>query len=89
MAAAWRPRSGASRLEYLNALALEPRVDLVDFIERGVRPFAGANTPANVTPFFNSQLASADAPSAAAAKPETLMEQLLTVLARKHRVRRR
>lgn len=35
----------------LNALALEPRVDLVDFIDRGVRLFADANTPTEVGPF--------------------------------------
>ena len=35
----------------LNALVLEPRADLVDFIGRGVRLFAGASTPADVAPF--------------------------------------
>ena len=35
----------------LNALVLEPRPDLVDFIDRGVRLFAGANAPADVAPF--------------------------------------
>ncbi len=35
----------------LNALVLEPRADLVDFIGRGVRLFAGANAPADVAPF--------------------------------------
>lgn len=35
----------------MNALALEPRADLVDFIDRGVRLFAGANTPADIAPF--------------------------------------
>ena len=35
----------------LNALVLEPRADLVDFIDRGVRLFAGATTPADVAPF--------------------------------------
>lgn len=35
----------------LNALALEPRADLVDFISRGVRLFAGAGEPADVAPF--------------------------------------
>lgn len=35
----------------LNALALEPRADLVDFVDRGVRLFAGADTPADVAPF--------------------------------------
>ena len=35
----------------LNALVLEPRADLVDFIGRGVRLFSGANTPADVAPF--------------------------------------
>ncbi|MCM8595096.1 hypothetical protein [Accumulibacter sp.] len=35
----------------LNALVLEPRADLVVFIGRGVRIFAGANTPADVAPF--------------------------------------
>lgn len=35
----------------VNALVLEPRADLVDFIDRGVRLFAGANTPADAVPF--------------------------------------
>jgi hypothetical protein len=35
----------------LNALVLEPRPDLVDFIGRGVRLFAGASAPADVAPF--------------------------------------
>ena len=35
----------------LNALVLEPRADLVDFIGRGVRLFAGAKAPADVAPF--------------------------------------
>ncbi len=35
----------------LNALVLEPRADLADFIDRGVRLFAGAKTPADVAPF--------------------------------------
>lgn len=35
----------------LNALALEPRADLVDFIDRGVKLFAGAGDPADVAPF--------------------------------------
>lgn len=35
----------------LNALVLEPRPDLVDFIGRGARLFAGASTPADVAPF--------------------------------------
>ena len=35
----------------LNALVLEPRADLVDFIGRGVGLFAGARTPADVAPF--------------------------------------
>ena len=35
----------------LNALALAPRDDLVDFIDRGVSLFADAKTPADVAPF--------------------------------------
>lgn len=35
----------------LNALVLEPRADLVDFIGRGVILFAGANKPSDVAPF--------------------------------------
>jgi hypothetical protein len=35
----------------LNALVLEPRANLVDFIGRGVRILAGANTPADAVPF--------------------------------------
>lgn len=35
----------------LNALALAPRDDLVDFIDRGVSLFAGAKTPGDVAPF--------------------------------------
>lgn len=35
----------------LNALALEPRADLVDFIDRGVKLFVDANAPADVSPF--------------------------------------
>lgn len=35
----------------LNALVLEPRADLVDFIGRGVRLFVDASTPADVAPF--------------------------------------
>lgn len=35
----------------LNGLVLEPRPDLVDFIDRGVRLFAGTTTPADVAPF--------------------------------------
>ncbi len=34
----------------LNALALEPRADLVDFIDRGVRLFADANIPSDIAP---------------------------------------
>ncbi len=35
----------------LNALALEPRADLVNFIDRGVKLFVDANAPADVSPF--------------------------------------
>ena len=35
----------------LNALALKPRADLVEFIDRGVRLFASTNTPAEVATF--------------------------------------
>lgn len=35
----------------LNALSLEPRADLVDFIGRGVRLFADDNSPGDVAPF--------------------------------------
>jgi len=35
----------------LNAIALAPRPDLVDFLDRGVRLFAGATTPIAVTQF--------------------------------------
>lgn len=35
----------------LNALALEPRPDLVDFIDRGVRLFGSAGSAADVAPF--------------------------------------
>lgn len=35
----------------LNALVLEPRPHLLDFIHRGVRMFAGASTLADVAPF--------------------------------------
>lgn len=35
----------------LNALALSPRADLVDFIDRGVRLFASAGVTADVAPF--------------------------------------
>lgn len=34
----------------LNALVLEPRADLIDFIGRGVRLFAGANASAEIAP---------------------------------------
>jgi hypothetical protein len=35
----------------LNALVLEPRANLVDFIDRGIRLFAAANTRASFAPF--------------------------------------
>lgn len=35
----------------LNALALEPRADLVDFVDRGMRLFGGTGLAADVAPF--------------------------------------